>query len=134
VVGLSTLGNTVGNTWYMLKAVKRHEQQHKKHFIPALKKAKKAIVTSIEAVTIPHTAGMKKSAAVTALQADAAFLAAVKGAQALWLAEVLTLAASDHAPGGATDKAEHRIVDPMVKAICKTAKAKKWAACASCPP
>ena len=134
VIGLTTLGNTAGNTWYMLKAVKRHEQQHKKHFIPALKKAKKAIVTALEAVTIAHTAGMTKSSAVTALKADAAFQAAVTGAQALWLAEILTLAAADHNPGGVTDKAEHRVVDPMVKAICKTAKAKKWAACASCPP
>ncbi len=134
VVGLSTLGNTAGNTWYMLRAVKRHEQQHKKHFVPALKKAKKAIVTALEAATVPHAAGMTKTTAVTALKADAAFQAAVKGAQALWLAEVLTLAAGDHAAGGPTDKAEHLVVDPMVKAICKTAKAKKWAACASCPP
>jgi hypothetical protein len=77
---------------------------------------------------------MKKAAAITALQADPAFQAAVTAAQATWLAEILTRVAGDHASGGPADVAEHRVVDPMVKAICKTAKAKKWAACATCPP
>jgi hypothetical protein len=133
VTGLKTLGNTAGNPWYMLKAVKRHEQVHKTRFVPALKARKGAIVTSLEAASVPHVAGMKKADAIAALNLDPTFQAAVTGAQALWLAEILTRVAGDHAAGGPTDKAEHRIVDPMVKAICKTAKKKKWPACADCP-
>lgn len=135
VTGLNTLGNTAGNPWYMLRAVKKHEQVHKSRFVPALKKVKTAIVTSIEAVTIPHAPGMTKATAVTALEAAPAFKAAVTAAQATWLAEILTRVAGDHVAGGPADKAEHVVVDPMVKAICKTAKAKKWApACPVCPP
>jgi hypothetical protein len=76
---------------------------------------------------------MNKAAAIAAINLDPTFQAAVTGAQALWLAEILTRVAGDHAGGGPTDKAEHKIVDPMVKAICKTAKKKKWPACADCP-
>ena len=36
VTGLTTLGNTVGNNWYMLKAVKKHEAVHEKRFKPGL--------------------------------------------------------------------------------------------------
>jgi hypothetical protein len=135
VTGLNTLGNTAGNPWYMLRAVKRHEQVHKKRFVPALKAVKTAIVTSIEAVSIPHAPGLTKATAVMALEAEPAFKAAVAAAQATWLAEILTRVAGDHAAAGPADKAEHAVVDPMVKAICKTAKAKKWApACPVCPP
>jgi hypothetical protein len=134
VTGLATLGNTSGNTWYMLRAVKKHEQVHKSRFVPALRAVKRAIVTSIESVSIPHVAGMTNTAASAAIKADPAFQAAVTGAQALWLAEILTRVAGDHASGGPAEKAEHRVVDPMIKAICKTAKAKKWTpACPDCP-
>jgi hypothetical protein len=133
VLGLDTLGNTA-DPWYMLRAVKKHEQVHKSRFVPALKAVKAAIVASIEAASVPHVAGMTTATAIAALQADPAFKAAVAGAQALWLAEILTRTAGDHAASGPADVAEHLVVDPMVSAICKTAKAKKWAACATCPP
>lgn len=135
VTGLDTLGNTAGNPWYMIGAVRRHEQVHKSRFVPALKAVKAAIVMSIEAVSIPHAPGMTKATAVTALEAAPAFKAAVTGAQATWLAEILHRVAGDHAAGGPTDLTEHAVVDPMVGAICTTAKANGWApACPVCPP
>jgi hypothetical protein len=134
VTNLAALGESPGNQWYMLKAVKRHENVHLKHFRPALKTAKAAIVLALEAPTIPHVQGMKKAAAVAALKLDPTFLAAVTQARQLWFAECANQLAGDHAAGGPCETAEHKIVDPMLKAICKTAKKKHWPACAACPP
>lgn len=130
---LANLGNLAGNTWYMLKAVEKHEKVHATRFAPGLKAAATAIVAAIEAVTVPTAPTMTKAQAGTALQADAGYQAAVANAQALWLASILTLVAGDHAAGGPTDKAEKTVVEPMRKKICSHAKKKKWPACASCP-
>ena len=130
---LSRLGYGAPHAWYMLKAVKRHENVHLAHFRRGLKNARPTIVHDIEAVSIPHVAGMKKKAAVAALKADPAFLAAVSGATATWSAQDDVLLAGDHAAGGPTDKAEHKVVDPMIKRICKHARKKGWAACPQCP-
>jgi hypothetical protein len=134
VTGLDTLGNTVGNIWYMLQAVKDHEDVHAKHFGPGLKAAAPTITAAIEAVSTPDVAGMKKAGAVTALRADAAFLAAVQAARLTWSAQDDILLVGDHAAGGPCEKAEHKVVDPMTKRICKHAKKQKWAACPACPP
>lgn len=133
VTGLSTLGNTVGNKWYMLNAVRVHENVHATRFKPALTAAEPAITAAIEAVSVPDVAGMTKAKAIAALKADPAFVAAVQAARATWLAQILLLVAGDHAPGGPTDTAEHTVVDPMVAIICKYAKVHAWGACPVCP-
>jgi hypothetical protein len=130
---LASIGNTVGNGWYMIKAVKRHENVHAKHFRPGLKAAEPTITAAIEAVSIPDVAGMKKAAAVTALKADPNFQAQVQAATQTWIAQDNGLLAGDHAAGGPTDKAEQTVTKPMLKKICKHAKKKKWPACAACP-
>jgi len=133
VTGLTTLGNTAGNKWYMLQAVKRHEAVHESRFKPALDAVLATITTSIESVKIPDAKGMNATSAAVKLKANAAFTAAVSAAQATWLAEILTRVAGDHASGGPAETAEHTVVDPMVTKICTHAKAKKWPACPACP-
>jgi hypothetical protein len=130
---LTKLGNIVGNPWYMLAAVKAHEDVHATRFGPALAAAEPTITTALEAVTVADAAGMDQAAAVAALAASAAFKAAVKAAVQTWLAEILTRVAGDHAAGGPTDVAEHGVVDPMVARICDEAKKKTWGACPECP-
>jgi hypothetical protein len=130
---LAALGNVVGNTWYMKKAVKDHEDVHAAHFGPGLKNAAPAITTAIEAASVANGPKMKKAQAIALLKADATFLAEVANAKTLWVAEDDVLLAGDHAAGGPCDKAEHKIVDPMLKKICQHAKKQKWPACASCP-
>jgi len=130
---LQSIGNTAGNTWYMISAVVKHEKVHATRFKPGLTNARTGIVTAVEAATVPDVAGMTKAQAITQLQADATFQAAVTNAQALWLAEILTLVAGDHAAGGPTDKAEQTVTEPMRKKICSHAKKQKWGACAACP-
>jgi hypothetical protein len=132
VTELARLG-IPSNAWYMLSAVTAHENVHATRFGPALAAAEPTITAAIEAVSVPDAPGMTEAAAATALQADAAFVAAVKAAQQTWLAEILTRVAGDHAAGGPTDTAEHAIVDPMVTAICNHAKAQKWGPCPACP-
>jgi hypothetical protein len=132
VTNLQSLGNIAGSTWYMLSAVKRHEQVHADHFLPALVKAEPAITASLEAVKVPDAPKMTAAQAVVALKADATFQAAVANAQALWLASILVEVAGDHAAGGPCDKAEQTVTEPMRKTICDFAAANKWAACAAC--
>ena len=134
VKGLKTLGNTIGNPWYMLQAVKDHEDVHAAHFGPGLQAAEPAITAALEAVSIPDAAGMTQAAAAKALAADATFKAAVKAALQTWIAQDNTLLAGDHAPGGPTDTAEHKVVDPMITSICAHAKNETWGACTDCPP
>ncbi len=127
---LKTLGNTAGNGWYMLAAVRRHEQVHAKKFGKALKKAEPAITAALAAVTIAHVKGMTATKAVTALKADATYQAAVAAAQSTWLAAVLVEVAGDHA--GPTDAAERTVTEPMRRVICAHAKRNKWPACPAC--
>jgi hypothetical protein len=130
---LSSIGNTLGNTWYVIEAVRRHEAVHAQRFAPALKDAEPTITADIQAVSIPDAPGMKKAAAVAALTADPAFQAEVTKAQQTWLASILVRVAGDHAAGGPTDKAEQKVTEPLRKTICKHAKKKKWPACPACP-
>ena len=130
---LAALGNVVGNTWYMKKAVKDHEDVHAAHFGPGLKSAAPAITTAIEATSVANGPKMKKAQAIALLKADATFQAEVANAKTLWVAEDNALLAGDHAAGGPCDTAEHKIVDPMLKKVCQHAKKQKWPACASCP-
>jgi hypothetical protein len=129
---LKSLGNTVGNTWYIIRAVVAHERVHATRFKPGLANARKAIVTAIEATSVPDIAGMKEKAAIKQLEGDPGYQAAVTGAQATWLAEILKLVAGDHATDGPCDKAEKRHTEPLRKSICNHAKKKKWGACPHC--
>jgi hypothetical protein len=127
---LQSLGNTAGNGWYVLAAVRRHEQVHAKKFGKALKTAEPAITAALEAVTIPHVKGMTAGKAVKALKADPSYQAAVIAAQSTWLAAVLVEVAGDHA--GPTDAAERTVTEPMRRAICNHAKHHKWPPCPAC--
>lgn len=129
---LKSLGNTPGNTWYIRRAVVAHENVHATRFKPGLAKARDAIVTAIEATSVPDIAGMNETAAIKQLQGDPAYQAAVTGAQATWLAEILKLVAGDHAAGGPCDKAERKHTEPLRKTICAHAKKNKWGACPHC--
>jgi hypothetical protein len=133
VTGLSTLGNTLGNPWYMLQAIVAHENVHATHLGPALAKAEPAITASIEAIEIPDVAGTTEESAVAVLKADIGLNAAIARARQTWAAEATTLQLPDHAPGGPCEKAEHAVVDPMARSICAHARSSKWGPCPACP-
>jgi hypothetical protein len=131
VTELDSLGFCPGN-WYTQQAVVAHENVHATHFGPALKAAAPGIETDFNAVTVADTKGMTATTALSALRTDPGFATAKGKMVSHWLTQILALATGDH--GGVTAKAEHRIVDPMIKQICQFAKAAKWPACAACPP
>ena len=124
-------------TWFMLGAITAHETVHANQFQPALTHATvlPVLQTAIEALTVPHVAGMTQAAAITAIQALPAFAAALTAAQANWLARIKVLVPPDHGPGGTLDRtglsyvAELGVVNPMITAICAHRRAQGWPAC-----
>ncbi|HEX6225540.1 MAG TPA: hypothetical protein VFZ52_14080 [Chryseolinea sp.] len=128
---LNALGNINNVAWYMVSAVTAHENVHASRFLPAFNDATVigVLTPAIEALTVPHVAGMTQATAIAAIQASPGFAAALTAAQANWLARILILVTGDHAGGGPADVAEHAIVDPMVTAICAHRNANGWPAC-----
>ena len=119
--------------WYMLAAVRAHEDVHATRFKPSLGVVANQIENLIETITITDT-GQSQQKAITEIMSSADLTIALIQAQTLWLAEILIEVANDHNPGGPTDIAEKGVVDPMATSICTHAKTKKWAACGACPP
>ncbi len=126
---LNALGVCPGGRWYMLAAVQAHENVHLTRFLPALQDATPAIEASFEALCVPMTPTRTQAQAIAAIQALPAYAAAVRAAQATWLARVLARVAGDHAAGGPTDIAEHGVVDGMVNNICNAANNNCWGPC-----
>lgn len=123
-------------TWFMISAVVAHENVHATRFLPALNHVSvlPVLQATIDALTVPHVAGMNQAGAIAALMALPAFATALTTAHANWLARILVLVAGDHAPGGPTQVAERAVVTPMITAICAHRTANGWAACPpACP-
>lgn len=131
VSGLKALGG--GEQWYMLSAVNAHENVHIDHLFLALNAILWSTRTAVRTLSVPAT-GQSKAQAITQLMSLAAFQTIKNNARTLWDANFVSLAGNDHDPGGATDVAEHAIVDPVGIAICNLRSTKPlWPACASCP-
>ncbi|WP_316793701.1 hypothetical protein [Pedobacter frigoris] len=133
VTDLKALGNAAGQ-WYMVSAVRAHENVHASRLLPALNNVLSAIVTDVRTLTVPAT-GQTKAQAVTELMNLAAFQTVKNVARTLWDIDYVNLIQYDHAAGGATDLAEHAIVDPVGTGICNNASTHTpaWPGCASCP-
>ena len=130
---INDLNSLFGVNWYMLAAVVAHETVHSTRLLPALNDPTvfPPLRTAIEALTVPHVAGMNQAAAIAAIQALPAFAAALATGRTNWDAQYIVLITGDHAAGGPTDTAEFAVVNPMIAAICAAAQANGWA---SCPP
>jgi peptidoglycan hydrolase-like protein with peptidoglycan-binding domain len=130
VTELNALGNPLATAlWYMDSAVLAHERVHATRLRPALVASAVAIEASVEALSVPHTAGMNAAFAATAISALPAFVTAIVNARTVWDAAYVALIAGDHGAGNPTATAEHTIVDPMVRRICRHATTQKWGAC-----
>lgn len=118
--------------WFMRSAVLAHERVHARQFRAALihPTVIAPLEAAIEAITTPVTAFASTAlVAEILIRLDPRFNAAFTAAHANWLARILVLVAGDHTPGGRTDTAEHSIVDPMRRRICRHARTNGWAAC-----
>ncbi|GGG23395.1 hypothetical protein GCM10011344_25180 [Dokdonia pacifica] len=135
ITELNSLGNCPPTAqWYMQEAVLAHERVHATRFRNALidPSVITPLETAIEAINIPASLLVNNpTIAELFIRFDPRFIAALRTAQANWLTQILVLVANDHNAGGATDTAEHAIVDPMVRRICRHARRNRWP---SCPP
>ena len=101
--------------YYMLAAVEAHENLHVTHYKAGVKPAVATFKAAVEALTIPKGDAKDAADAATKIKALPAYTAALTAFRA---AE--TKAAADtaaHKPAGDFAKAEHTVVDPMIKTI-----------------
>jgi hypothetical protein len=112
--------------WFMLAAVRTHENVHADHLAPALAAVEPYINTQLEGVTTPYNADSAASidAAVPILRALPGFATAQQYGLDLWTETWNILKREDHA--GAADAAEHTIVDPKIAEIEALALANGW--------
>jgi hypothetical protein len=101
--------------YYMLAAVEAHENLHVTHYKAGVNPAFATFKAAVEALTIPKGDAKDAADAATKIKALPAYTAALTAFRA---AE--TKAAADtaaHKPAGDFAKAEHAVVDPMIKTI-----------------
>ena len=136
ITELNALGVCPGGRWYMDSAILEHERVHATRFRPALihNTVINPLETAIEGIRIPAVIASNAGFAELMVRITPAFIAALTTARTNWLARILILVANDHNAGGPTDTAEHGIVDPMVRRICRHAQRNGWPGCAPlCP-
>ena len=133
VAELSLLGLCPGGHWYMLAAVKAHEDVHVTRFLPGLNDVAADIQKEFNAVTVADAKDKTAEKALAELQALPAYATAKGKMFPAWIHRTSALITNDHDADGPADKAEHKVVDPMVKSLCNQAKKAKWPACVACP-
>jgi hypothetical protein len=116
----------VKGDWFMLAAVRAHENVHANHFAPALAAVEPYINTRLAGLTTPYNADTTASAdaAIPILRALPGFAAARQYGLDLWTDTWNILKEHDHAR--ATDAAEHTIVDPKIAEIEALAVSNGW--------
>jgi hypothetical protein len=101
--------------YYMVAAVQAHENLHVTHYKDGVNPAFATFKAAVEALTIPKGDAKDAADAATKIKVLPAYTAALTAFRA---AE--TKAAADtaaHKPAGDFEKAEHAVVDPMIKTI-----------------
>ncbi|MEP7108635.1 MAG: DUF4157 domain-containing protein [Ferruginibacter sp.] len=132
---LNSLTLTAGTTWFMRSAVLAHERVHAEKLRTSLidPSVINPLETAIEAITTPVTLlAPNEAMAELFIRNDPRFTTAIGTAMANWTAQISASLAGDHSGGtGPAYTAEHSIVDPMIRRICRHARTQGWA---HCPP
>ncbi|TKC06958.1 hypothetical protein [Pedobacter frigoris] len=131
VTDLKALGNAAG-LWYMVSAVRAHENVHVTRILPSLNYVLSTIQANVKTLTVPAI-GQTKAQAIAQLMSLAAFQAVKNDAETIWRDEYWGTVEADHL--GSCLTAEHNIVDPVGIVICNNASTytPAWPACTSCP-
>ncbi len=109
--------------WYMIEAVQAHENVHQQHIQPSLSTVLPNIPALFTSLSVPNT-GQTEEQAINQIMALSDYQTALDNTLQTWLTEYHSEDANDH--NGATQAAEHTVVDPMVIAICNYAKSLNW--------
>lgn len=124
---LAALGNVSNVQWYMVSAVKAHEEVHVQEWKDSLDPELAGAITTIEAIETNHTCGRTAAQAATAIKGQSSFTTAVNTA---WnTAHTAFFAIPD--PNAQTDAAELAVVNPRITAIQAHATTQGWT---PCPP
>lgn len=128
ITNLNLLGVSA-QRWYMISAIQAHENEHMAGLLPTLKLAAPKIESNLESITVANT-GQGSVAAAAQIRA----LASGRDFNT-WAETFKAQVDIDHKPGGVTEMAERRTVDPMISSICNHAKAQApiWGPCIVCP-
>jgi hypothetical protein len=126
---LNALGRCHGD-WYMLAAVKAHENVHVGEWKASFPTDWPAQKANIEAITVPASGATKSAAAATtAMRSSAAFTSAIATRSAASYPTFWAIAD----PNANTDAAERAVVDPRIRQLCGNATAKGFTpACPVC--
>ena len=120
---LNRLGSCAGK-WYMIRAVRAHENEHLKEWKDNFDTDWATQRTNIENLTVPASGNTENSAkAHKALRAMPAFDSARETTNASGNYPTFWGLAD---PNAQTNAAEQKIVDPRIEWICKYAKWNKW--------
>lgn len=137
---LNALGHFPGR-WYMLAAVKAHENVHASHFKEGLLNVVPQLKVMFNKWTVPlrehespkNPHWLSRAEAVGEFVRDPLVQQEAWAARNLfWKPEVDKLIKGDHS--GPTAAAEHKVVDPMIRHICNYAKRAGWPECPYCEP
>jgi hypothetical protein len=122
-----------GATWYVLTAVKAHEDKHVTHLLSSLQIVFPQIKTLIEGFSVPAT-GQDEETAIAQIEALSTYQTAKEQARTLWDAPFSHLCDIDHKEGAAAT-AEQNIVNPIISSICghSHSVSPPWTPCTSCP-
>jgi len=136
VTGLSVLlGNASAYGWYILSAVRAHEDVHQAHLAPALDAVAHSIEVLLEALCVAHATGMTPAQAISQITSSSSFDFSLAMAGAAFGNQYSELSEHDH--DGATAAAERSAVTPMITAICRAATTNGWITtpldCPYCP-
>ncbi len=122
IADLNALG---GSSWYVLAAVEAHEQVHVQEWEDSLNPEFATMKSTIEALTVEHTAGKTATQARTEIIGLSQYGTAITTANTD--ARTVFFAIPD--PNANTDAAERAVVDPIVVQIQMLAATQGWAAC-----
>jgi len=121
---LQSLGGSPGDAaeWYMIRAVEDHEQVH----VKALRETLDAMKVAMEMRLLQGLRPVGDERAMARLSIQQQWAENVATVRALYNDATGDIGESDHAPGGATDTAEHAVVDPMIAQIEAYARAQRF--------
>ena len=117
--------NSNGKQWYMLNAIKVHEDVHVQDWKDFANSEFGPMKSSIEAIEVGHSCGKTASDAATEIKGNPSYTSAVSDAHN---ATDTAFANTPHA-SAATDAAEAAVVNPMIAAIQEKATQNSWAPC-----
>ena len=126
---VSSLTNFGAGSWYMISAVKAHEDVHVTHLLPALQDVSNAINDLVNTLQVPDN-GQTENDAITQIKQLNDYSIKIKNydseARKKWDDRFDVLSLHDHDTGGPCETAEKNVVNTMISSICYFSHLYNW--------